>query len=124
MPLFSRDPLNLTNLHTRKYDGIVNERAIGIQPGPGNKGVVLTTKKANKANKPGSQLQTSTFGENTGARKIAKSVVGNTSGRDYRSDLHQSAVSRAGAVKKAQRQTKADKPAKLRGAKARKAESS
>lgn len=29
---FSRDPLNLTNKHSRKHAGFVNEKAIGIQP--------------------------------------------------------------------------------------------
>lgn len=29
---FSRDPMNLTNLHSRKYEGFVNDKAIGIQP--------------------------------------------------------------------------------------------
>ena len=29
---FSRDPLNLTNKHSRKHAGFVNEKAIGIHP--------------------------------------------------------------------------------------------
>lgn len=29
---FSRDPLNLVNKHSRKYEGFVNDKAIGIQP--------------------------------------------------------------------------------------------
>lgn len=27
---FSRDPFNLTNKHSRKYEGFVNDKAIGI----------------------------------------------------------------------------------------------
>lgn len=29
---FSRDPMNLTNKHSRKHAGFVNEKAIGIHP--------------------------------------------------------------------------------------------
>lgn len=29
---FSKDPLNLTNKNSRKYSGLVNPKAIGIQP--------------------------------------------------------------------------------------------
>ena len=29
---FSRDPMNLTNKHSRKYEGYLNDKAIGISP--------------------------------------------------------------------------------------------
>jgi large subunit ribosomal protein L28e len=48
-------------------------------------------------------------------------VVNTTAKRGYRTDLRAEAVARASAVKLSQRDKKDTKPAKLRGAKARKA---
>jgi hypothetical protein len=39
---FSRDPLNLLNKHSRKYEGYANDKAIGIQADDNT--VALTTK--------------------------------------------------------------------------------
>ena len=49
-------------------------------------------------------------------------IVNSTTKRNYRPDLRKDAVARASAVRKSQRPVKADKPSKLRGAKARAAE--
>ncbi|OCK89648.1 ribosomal protein L28e [Cenococcum geophilum 1.58] len=119
---FSRDPLNLKNKHTRKHEGFVNDKAIGIQAGE-NGGVVLMTKKSNKANKanqPASSIQTSTFGPHTSSRKTYRSIVNSTTKRNYRPDLRADAVARASAIRKSQKPVKADRVSKPRGAKARK----
>ncbi|KAB2576947.1 Ribosomal protein L28e [Lasiodiplodia theobromae] len=114
---FSRDPLNLTNKHARKYEGFVNDKAYGIQPTE-NGGVQLTIKKANKYNKPINAIQTSTFGPATSSRKVYKNIINSTVKRHYRADLQKEAVARASAIKKSQKPVKAAKPAKLRGKKA------
>jgi len=117
---FSRDPLNLVNKHTRKHDGYVNSKAIGIQPGEKG-GVTLLTKKTEKSNKPASELQSTTFSSSTPTRKTYRSIVGSTAKRGYRSDLRAQAVARASAIRKAQKPAKEDRPVKLRGKKAQKA---
>ncbi|KAL0262243.1 hypothetical protein SLS55_003682 [Diplodia seriata] len=114
---FSRDPLNLTNKHARKYEGFVNDKAYGIQPSK-NGGVEFTIKKANKANKPASAIQTTTFGPSTSSRKVYKNIINSTVKRHYRADLQKEAVARASAIKHAQKPVKTEKPAKLRGKKA------
>ncbi|OCL10031.1 ribosomal protein L28e [Glonium stellatum] len=116
---FSRDPLNLKNKYTRKYEGFVNDKAIGIRTGE-NGGVVLMTKKADKAHKPASSLQTSTFGSSTSTRKTYRSIANSTAKRSYRPDLRADAVARASAIRKSQKPVKADRPTKARGAKAKK----
>ncbi|KFY13805.1 hypothetical protein V491_06270, partial [Pseudogymnoascus sp. VKM F-3775] len=60
---FSRDPLNLVNLHSRKHAGFANTKAVGIAPAEGDKGgVTLVTKKAGNAQRPASASQTTING--------------------------------------------------------------
>ncbi|KAF4303552.1 Ribosomal protein L28e [Botryosphaeria dothidea] len=114
---FSRDPLNLTNKHARKYEGFVNDKAFGVQPSE-NGGVQLLVKKTNKWNKPTAAVQTSTYGPSTSSRKVYKNIINSTVKRHYRADLQKEAVARASAIKKSQKPAKTEKPAKLRGKKA------
>jgi len=117
---FSRDPLNLTNLHSKKYDGYLADEAIGVQAGAENKGVVLSTKQDGEQNKPASELKTAKFGSSTSTRKTYRSIVESTAKKGYRPDLRRESVARASAIRKGQRPVKTDYPVKLRGAKARK----
>jgi len=66
---FSRDPLNLVNLHSRKYAGFVNDQALGVQPVGAGKNLVLVVKKSSAANKPKSSVITTKFGGKSSARK-------------------------------------------------------
>ncbi|KAK4622036.1 putative 60S ribosomal protein L28e [Fulvia fulva] len=119
---FSRDPLNLVNKHSRKYEGYVNAQAIGIQP---DSNTITLTTKTSSANKPAKLYQTSSFNASTPTRKLYKSVVNSTAKKGYRSDLRAEAVARASAVRSSQREKKQrSTETKLRGAKARKAEES
>jgi len=140
---FSKDPLNLTNLHSRKvnpqstqflaiarssdadvqsaqYSSLANPQAIGINA-KDNK-IEVTTKLGNNWNKPSKSYNKTTFKATTPSRKLINNAVSGNTKRGYRSDLHMEAVQRASAVKKSTRQVKATvKPTKLRGSKARKA---
>ncbi|PIA92192.1 putative 60S ribosomal protein L28e [Cercospora beticola] len=120
--VFSRDPLNLVNKHSRKYVGYANEKAIGINP-DGNT-VTLTTKLASRGNKPAKQYQTSSFSASTPSRKLYTSIVNSTAKKGYRPDLRAEAVSRASAVKQSQRENKKDRVSKPRGKKAQGAQGS
>ncbi|KAF2272744.1 ribosomal protein L28e [Westerdykella ornata] len=119
---FSRDPLNLRNQYSRKYEGLVDDKAIGVQPAEEG-GVTLLVKKANKQNSPATAIQKSTFPASRSTRKIYASIVHSTTNRGYRLDLRRDAVARASAIRKSQKPVKEEKPAKLRGAKARAAAS-
>jgi large subunit ribosomal protein L28e len=143
----SRDPLNLTNRHSRKWAGFVNEQvrfwsnlrarkptvhplrtiltldppqAIGINADSPNT-IGLTTKLPSRANKPAKSQQTSSFSASTPGRKLYKSVVNTTAKRGYRADLRAAAVARASAVKLSQQQKKERAASKPRGASAKKA---
>ncbi|KAF2004454.1 ribosomal protein L28e [Amniculicola lignicola CBS 123094] len=115
---FSRDPLNLKNQYRRKYEGMVSDKAIGVQAGE-NGGVILLTKKAGKANFPASQIQTSTFSSSRSTRKTYSAIVNSTAKKGYRPDLLKDAVARSSAIRKSQKDVKESKPKKARGAKAR-----
>ncbi|KEF61597.1 ribosomal protein L28e [Exophiala aquamarina CBS 119918] len=118
---FSRDPFNLTNKHSRKHAGFVNNKAVSIQANEKG-GVTLQTKKSGSSNKPASQYNSHAFGKTTSNRKIYKSVADAVGKRSYRGDLNKDAVARASAIRDSQR-VKKDTPArKPRGAKASKTE--
>lgn len=116
---FSRDPLNLTNVHTRTHAGFVNEKAVGIVPHP--EGGVKVTTKASAGNKPAASHVQAVHGASKSARKTYRSVANATARFGYRADLRAAAVARVSAIRRAQREVKADFEVKLRGAKARKA---
>ncbi|KAN0102805.1 ribosomal protein L28e [Hyaloscypha variabilis] len=119
---FSRDPLNLTNVHSRKYAGFVNDKAVGISPAEGDKGgVTLITKKTKHPQRPGSSVNKVTFGGSKTTRKTYKGIVSSTAKSGYRSDLRAEAVARASAIRLSQTPKKDAPEKKLRGSKAKKA---
>lgn len=65
---FSRDPLNLKNMHTRKYAGFVNEKAVGVVPNE-NGGVKILSKKASASQKPAANFTSTTFHGGKSARR-------------------------------------------------------
>lgn len=82
----------------------------------------MHTKTPSKAHTPHASRHSSSFAASTSTRKVFKGVVNSTAKKGYRPDLRAEAVARASAVKKSQGENKKDvPPAKLRGAKARKA---
>ncbi|KAM0256162.1 hypothetical protein ACHAQJ_005139 [Trichoderma viride] len=118
----SRDPLNLTNKHSRKYAGFVNEKAVGIAPGEKG-GVVVISKKAAASAQPAKNIATTTIGGGKSTRKTFKAVASQVAKSGYRADLREAAVERVSAIRKSQLPVKADPEPKLRGKKALKAAS-
>lgn len=129
--------MNLVNKHSRKYEGFVNDKAIGINADSNtvrpvsssssttialthvSAQVEMKTKIPSRTHQPARSTHTSSFSASTPSRKLFKSVVNSTAKKGYRADLRAEAVARASAVKASQREKK-DKPApKLRGRKAR-----
>lgn len=139
MKPFSRDPLNLTNKHSRKYVGYANAqvhshpslphshsltptpffKAIGIQR---DDNTIAVTTKTSKQNQPAKLYHTSSYSASTPSRKLYKNIVNSTAKKGYRADLRAEAVSRASAIRASQRENKKERNSKPRGAKHRKAQ--
>jgi len=118
---FSRDPFNLTNKHSRKHAGFLNDKAVSIQPGEDG-GLSLKTKKSGNSHKPAEHHNTHNYGKTTSNRKIYKNVADSVGKRSYRGDLNKDAVARASAIRDSQRAKKDTPERKPRGAKAKKTE--
>ena len=59
---FSRDPYNLTNKHSKKHAGFINDKAVSVQPNEKG-GVTLQTKKGKDSHKPASHHNTHAYGK-------------------------------------------------------------
>ncbi|KAJ3289408.1 ribosomal protein L28e [Rhizoclosmatium globosum] len=112
----SRDPANLTNVHSFKYSGLT-DRPVYIASA-GAKGVTVAVKKADHDNKPGKALSTKTIAH-TGRRGVSNQV--NKIVKAYRADLVKAALGRASRLIDAQAEGKKAPVKKLRGKKAIKA---
>ncbi|KEY67307.1 hypothetical protein S40285_00464 [Stachybotrys chlorohalonatus IBT 40285] len=117
---FSRDPLNLTNINTRKHAGFVNDKAVGVLPNEKG-GVTVISKKASAVTKPAQALIKTTYGGNKSSRRTYRAVANQTAKSGYRGDLRSAAVERVSALRRAQRPVKPTPEPKLRGKKAKKA---
>ncbi|KJZ73374.1 hypothetical protein HIM_07168 [Hirsutella minnesotensis 3608] len=117
---FSHDPMNLTNMNSRKHAGFVNSKAIGVVANEKG-GVTVISKKEVNYNKPAKSLTKSTLGGNKSSRKSYKVVANMAAKSGYRGDLRSAAVERVSAIRRTQRPTKPEPEPKLRGNKAKKA---
>ncbi|KAI0155839.1 ribosomal L28e family protein [Pestalotiopsis sp. NC0098] len=117
---FSRDPFNLTNKHSRKHAGFVNEKAISVAHNEKG-GVQVHTKKAGSAQKPASGTHSTTYHGGKSARSSYKAVANQAAKSGYRADLREAAVQRVSAVRRSQREPKPTPESKPRGNKAKKA---
>ncbi|KAI4238883.1 MAG: hypothetical protein LQ349_000796 [Xanthoria aureola] len=117
---FSKDPLNLTNKHSRKYAGFVNSKAVGVLPAEKG-GVTLITKKTKHQNRPAANRHEVTFAGNKSGPKVYKGIVNYTAKQNYRADIRQEAVARASAIRESSRPKQDTPEKKIRGAKAKKA---
>ncbi|KAG0129809.1 ribosomal L28e/Mak16 [Tuber indicum] len=74
--IFTREPLSLTNQHTRKHSGLVNEKAVGVQAGENGNVVLITKKNAEKhGDKPASLYNKTTFRKYKSNRKIYSAIA-------------------------------------------------
>lgn len=114
----SRDPLNLANVHNRKYAGFVNEQAVGVTEN--SKGdVVVTSKKTKHTQRPAEAVHTVIYHGGKSTRKTYKGIASSTAKSGYRPDLRAAAVSRASAIRRSQRPVRPEPEKKLRGKKAK-----
>merc|ERR1712107_423256 len=59
---FSTEPCNLKNVNSKRYNGLVNEKVVGISVAAENKGYVLTTKTKKGATRPVKSMRSTTNG--------------------------------------------------------------
>ncbi|XP_077867024.1 large ribosomal subunit protein eL28-like [Saccoglossus kowalevskii] len=45
--VFTKEPNNLTNKNSFRYNGLIHKKTVGVEPAEDGKGVVLVTKKQN-----------------------------------------------------------------------------
>lgn len=94
---FSKEPNNLHGKNCYKYNGLVHSRVIGITPGEGRKGVVLSYKKRKCQNKP-SQMYARMELKSKDPRKIYKTIRKTLGNMHYRRDLIEFAVRRSSVI--------------------------
>ncbi|KAF6843297.1 ribosomal protein L28e [Colletotrichum musicola] len=128
----SRDPLNLTNKHSRKVCSTLLNSAIGVVPNEKG-GVKVISKNQKNTNKPAQGTTEVTYGGNKSTRKKGKDVADAAYNRTYkavalqaanggyRADLREAAVQRVSALRRAQKPVKPEAEKKPRGVKAKKA---
>merc|ERR1712168_589631 len=97
--VFSKDPMNLTGLHSLTSSGIVGPKAVGITAAPDNKGVVVVTKKPKAVSKPGQSTTSVTLKK--GRRAVIKSVANSVSA--FNKTKKHAAMKRASAILRSQR---------------------
>merc|ERR1711978_289702 len=112
---FSTEACNLTNRNAQRYNGLVNNKAVGVSAAADNKGFVLTTKKSKNANRLSKGLVSTTMKAGPG-RSLQKMKAVLVKGR-YRKDLTKAALRRAAAISRSQKALPARKGAKAPAAK-------
>ncbi|KAH9982325.1 ribosomal L28e/Mak16 [Lactifluus volemus] len=115
--IFSKEPGNLTNIHSQKYSGLANPKTIDVRSSPN--GIAITHRKKSAslhAIRPA--YASNTIGSRTGPRR-ALGIAAQPAKRGYRPDLRAATLARVSAIIATQKEPKADPPKKLRGKKAR-----
>jgi large subunit ribosomal protein L28e len=125
----------LTNKHSKKHAGFVNDKAVSVQPNEKG-GVTLMTKKSGSSHKPASHYNSHGYGktksnrrwgtwspqsmEHTDESSTYKTIADSVGKKSYRGDLNKDAISRASALKNSSRPKKETPERKPRGEKAKK----
>lgn len=85
--IFSREPANLTQLHSYKYSGLVNAKSVAVEAPASGKGVVITTKNSKKGPQAVKSSKNVSSIKKGGGRRTAGVVSNIVAKRNYRSDL-------------------------------------
>merc|ERR1712018_784543 len=93
---FSKEPGNLKARNSFRFNGLVRERTVGVEPCKDGKGVVLVTKKHAGQRKPAQQQNRVEL--KGGARKTLTTIRKVIRGGRYRKDLKMAALRRASAL--------------------------
>uniref|UniRef100_A0A1B6D9L3 Large ribosomal subunit protein eL28 n=1 Tax=Clastoptera arizonana TaxID=38151 RepID=A0A1B6D9L3_9HEMI len=101
---FSKEPNNLLNLASFRYNGLVHCKSVGIEAPADNKGFTLVTKKAKAVYKPAKFTVKRTF-KKSGPRRTLYILRRMLLVNKYRTDLTKAALRRASAILKSQKRT-------------------
>ncbi|KAG5518046.1 hypothetical protein PMAC_003232 [Pneumocystis sp. 'macacae'] len=106
--VLSREPVNLLNKHMYVYSGLLNDKALGIEPNKNNKGIVFLVKNASKTsrNKPACFVNKICFSSRRPFSFISRHIKRFVSKKNYRPDLQEAALYRARLLLYSQRTTK------------------
>ncbi|KAI0640213.1 ribosomal protein L28e [Trametes polyzona] len=116
-PVFSKEPGNLTNIHSWKYSGLANEKTITVKESESGIQIAYRKKGASPhAVRPA--VSTLAIRPRSGPRRAA-GVTAKLAKRGYRPDLRSAALARVSALLAAKREKKAAPPKKVRGKKAK-----
>ncbi|EIM83554.1 uncharacterized protein STEHIDRAFT_34397, partial [Stereum hirsutum FP-91666 SS1] len=116
-PIFSKEPGNLLSLHSHKYSGVANSKAVLVRESPS--GIQIITKKKDASpNAVRGALATTTISSRTGPRRAA-GIASSFAKRGYRADLRAATLARVSALAATQKEPKASPPKKVRGKKAK-----
>ncbi|XP_072945430.1 large ribosomal subunit protein eL28 [Epargyreus clarus] len=105
---FSKEPNNVTNLNSFKYNGLIHKKAVSVVEIPNRSGFTVVYKKAKATNKPAKNLVKRQF--KAGARRSLFKVKRLLKANHYRTDLSKATLRRASAILRSQRPIKAKKP--------------
>ncbi|EED80348.1 60S ribosomal protein L28 [Postia placenta Mad-698-R] len=115
-PVFSKEPGNLTNLHSFKYSGLANSKVIDVRPTEG--GVEIATRKKDASpHSVSSGFAKTTIRPRSGSRRVLGAAAKQAK-RGYRPDLRTATLARASAILELQKEKKPSPPKKTRGKKA------
>ncbi|KAI0696025.1 ribosomal protein L28e, partial [Cerioporus squamosus] len=114
-PILSKEPGNLTNLHSYKYSGLANEKTITVKDT--ESGIqLITRKKGASPHAVRSAYATTTIRPRSGPRRAA-GVAAKLAKRGYRPDLRAAALARVSALVEAKKEKRTVPPKKVRGKK-------
>ncbi|KAF8600628.1 ribosomal protein L28e [Ceratobasidium sp. AG-I] len=116
-PIFSKEPGNLKNVHSRKYSGLIGDKSLHIAH-DGN-GISVTTRKPKATlHHHASGQHKSTIRPRSGSRR-SHGAVASHARLGYRPDLRAAALQRVTALTRAQETKKPAPERKVRGKKAK-----
>jgi len=98
---FSTEAMNLKNINSKRYNGLVNPKAVGVTAGAGNKGFVLSTKRTKNGNRPAKSVVSTTM--KAGAGRSLQKMKASLIKQRYRKDLTKAALVRASAILRSQK---------------------
>merc|ERR1712107_294501 len=107
---FSTEPCNLTNINAMRYNGLVNDKVVGISPAASNKGFVMTTKRSKNSFRPAKAMVATTM--KAGPRRSLHKVKAVLNKQRYRKDLTKAALRRAAVIARSQKALPARKGVK------------
>merc|ERR1712141_180889 len=110
---FSKEPGNLRSRNSFRFNGLVHDKSVGVEPSADGKGIVLVTRRSKCQNKPAKA--TNRIELKRGSRRALSTIMKFTRKNRYRKDLKVAAARRASAILRSQKPVV---PRKTRGKKA------